>query len=204
MAVGAGAVGCGGEEKTPDYVGAEEVCDALFQGPLAKKVESVTGATSFAWTGTKGYDRVVEGLKTGYTSGHRWAAGGELCTLSPKRGALADKSRISFDMYAPQDLNDPYAKDGHYYTLGKRSQAAPRGASLYFECVSPQIEGSKERPLRVSGRFYHPKATARSTPEHFDANMEIMHAASLAVAKKLQCENDGGLPEKADLTPRIF
>lgn len=34
--------------------------------------------------------------------------------------------------------------------------------------------------------------------------MEVMQAASLAVAKKLQCENNGGLPEKPGLTPRIF
>ncbi|MFE7353605.1 hypothetical protein ACFU8Q_10435 [Streptomyces sp. NPDC057543] len=203
MAVGASATGCGEEKEPPRYVGAAEVCDGLFKGPLAKTIESVTGATSFSWTSPKNMDRVVEGLKAGYESGHRWAVGGELCVLYPKRGAPADKSRINFDMYAPEDLEvsgDPGR--GRYYTMGKLSYAVPRGSSLYFECVSPQLEGSKERPLRVNGHFYHPEATAQNTPEHLAANLTIMHAASLAVAKKLQCENNGGLPEKPVLKPR--
>ncbi|WP_143203537.1 hypothetical protein [Streptomyces sp. CB01580] len=111
-------------------------------------------------------------------------------------------AKINFDMYPPQDVNDKYVSGRHYYTMGKRSEAAPAGASLYFECVSPQFKGSKEHPMRIYGNFTHGKATAQNTLEHFAENMTIIHAASLAVAKKLQCENNGGLPEKAVLTPR--
>ncbi|WP_424861164.1 hypothetical protein [Streptomyces sp. MMS24-I29] len=75
-------------------------------------------------------------------------------------------------------------------------------SKICFECVSPRLKGSKENPMRISGRFTRPKATAQNTPEHLAANMEITHAASLAVAKKLQCENNSGLPEKAVLEPR--
>ncbi|MFI6727239.1 hypothetical protein [Streptomyces atratus] len=203
IAVGASATGCGEEKEPPRYVGAAEVCDGLFKGPLAKTIESVTGATSFSWTSPKDMDRVVEGLKAGYESGNRWAEGGELCVLRPKRVASADRSRIWFNMSTPEDLEvsgDPGNRRD--YTMGKLSQAVPRGASLYFECVSPQIEGSKERPLRIGGRFFHSGATAQNTPEHLAANVTIVHGASLAVAKKLQCENNGGLPEKPVLKPR--
>ncbi|MFJ9676525.1 hypothetical protein ACIRP2_00470 [Streptomyces sp. NPDC101194] len=203
VAVGVGVAGCGGEEEPPDYVGAGQVCGGLFAGPLAKTVESVTGATSFAWSGTNGMQRVVDGLKAGYEEGRTLASGGRLCEMNPKGGALIDRSKIDFDIYPPQDLNEGYSNDEHYYTMGKRSGATSAGAFLYFECVSPQFKGSKERPLRVQGSFYHPKATAQNTSEHMAANMEILHAASLAVAKKLQCEKNGGLPEKPVLKPRI-
>ncbi|WP_335941312.1 hypothetical protein [Streptomyces sp. PTD5-9] len=113
-----------------------------------------------------------------------------------------DHSKIEFGMYSPQDLNDGYSGDAHHYTMGKLSEAAPAGAFLYFECVSPQFKGSKERPMRIVGSFSHREATAQKTPEHLAENMTIVHAASLAVAKKLQCENNGGLPEKPVLTPR--
>lgn len=200
---GIGATGCGEEEEPPRYVGAEETCGGLFKGPLAEKVESVTGTTVFSSTGTEALDRVAEKLKEAYKSRTPWGPGGELCALYPQKRAVRNAhSEINFYKYAPRDLEDAdVPSDGRIYRMGKRSIATPTSGSLYFDCVSPRLKGSKERPLRIHGAFHHPKATAQSTPEHLAANMEIVHAASLAVAKKLQCENSGGLPEKPVLTP---
>ncbi|MFB7189913.1 hypothetical protein ACFCZT_32410 [Streptomyces sp. NPDC056230] len=113
-----------------------------------------------------------------------------------------DRSKVNFDIYPPQDLNEGHSNDEHYYTMGKRSGATSAGAFLYFECVSPRLKGSRETPMRIYGSFTHRKATAQNTPEHWAENMKIVHAASLAVAKELQCENDGGLPEEPVLKPR--
>lgn len=41
----------------------------------------------------------------------------------------------------------------------RRKTTAP-----YFECVSLRFKGWKECPLRVMGRFYHPKTTAQNRP----------------------------------------
>ncbi|MET7859997.1 hypothetical protein ABZS81_22820 [Streptomyces sp. NPDC005318] len=203
MVVGVGATGCGGEEKTPDYVSAEEVCDGLFKGTLAKTIESVTGATSFAWTNPDGMDRVVDALKAGYESGHRWAGGDTLCRLSPEGGGRTSRAGIAFSMYAPQDVGDlRLPAGGRLYTMGKQSEATPMSASLYFECVSPQFKGSKERPMRILGNFGRPKDREQSLPDSREVNLTVVHAASLAVAQKLQCENNGGLPEKPVLKPR--
>lgn len=62
-------------EEAPEYVGTEEVCHGVFKGRLAKTVESVMGASSFAWTSPKELDRVVDALKAGYESGNSWARG---------------------------------------------------------------------------------------------------------------------------------
>ncbi|MFD5060191.1 MULTISPECIES: hypothetical protein [unclassified Streptomyces] len=78
--------------------------------------------------------------------------------------------------------------------------------------MSPQFKGWKERPLHVMGRFYHPKSTAQNRPYHLAANLTIVHAVSLVVAKKLQCENsarpdwrvdvhEGGLEAHPSLDP---
>lgn len=206
LVFGVGAAGCISdrpeEPEGPLYVGAEEVCDGLFAGPMAKKVESVTDATVFGRSGAHGMQDVVEALKEGYASGHSWAGGDKLCVLDPKGGKQGDVGGLSFSMYAPQDVRDirPSA-DIDYYPMGKLSEVGRGNAGLYFECVSPHLKGSEETPLRIAGGFGRGNKRAPDTRELRDANLEIIHRASLAVAKELQCENNGGLPEKPVLRP---
>ncbi|MEU0158127.1 hypothetical protein ABZ154_04595 [Streptomyces sp. NPDC006261] len=189
--------------KEDPFVGAAEVCNGLFAGPLAKKVESVTGDTVFSRSGSRKMEGVVDALKRGHESGRSWATGAELCRLSPKGGGTRDRGALSFSMYAPQDVGDRRLPEGwQLYTMGKQSEVGPGGASLYFECVSPQLKGSENTPLRIRGGFGRGRSDAPDTRELRDANLEILHAASLAVAKELDCKGNAGLPEKPDLRPR--
>ncbi|MEV5682364.1 MULTISPECIES: hypothetical protein [unclassified Streptomyces] len=202
LTVGAGAVACGSEEKKESpYVGAGEVCGGVFAGPLEKTVETVTGATSFDRTGEKRMDRVVEALKKGYASGRSWATGYDLCVLGAEGAGRRDDVKINFSIYAPQDVGDTDLRGGaRMYSMGKEATAGAVGARINFECVSPQLEGSKERPARIKGGFGNAKDRG-TAPEDLAANLTLAHAASLAVAKKLGCEDNGGLPEKPDLQP---
>ncbi|MFE7308325.1 hypothetical protein ACFU8A_27855 [Streptomyces sp. NPDC057546] len=203
MAVGAAATGCGEEKEAPEYVGTEEVCHGVFRGRLAKTVESVMGASSFAWTSPKELDRVVDALKAGYESGNSWARGDTLCQLTPEGGGRADRAGIAFSLYAPQDVGDlRLPAGGRLYTMGKQSEATPESAALYFECVSSQFKGSKVRPMRILGQLGRPKDRGQKASDPRQVNLTILHAASLFLAKELQCENNGGLPEKPVLTPR--
>ncbi|MGW0957852.1 hypothetical protein ACWD4K_02120 [Streptomyces gelaticus] len=203
MAVGAAAAGCGEEKKTPEYVGAGEVCDGLFKGSLAKTIESVTGATSFAWTNPNAMDRVADALEAGYESGHRWAQGDTLCRIVPEGVGREGRAGIAFSMYAPQDVGDlRLPAGGELYTMGKQSEATPTSAALYFECVSSRFEGSKDRPMRILGNFGRPKGHEQNLSDSRELNLTVLHAASLAVAKKLQCEKNGGLPDRPVLEPR--
>ncbi|MGW2110804.1 hypothetical protein [Streptomyces sp. NPDC001948] len=203
MAVGVAATGCGEEKEAPEYVGTEEVCNGVFKGRLAKTVESAMGASSFDWTSPERLDHVVDALKTGYESGNRWAGGDTLCRLTPKGGGRADRAGIVFYTYAPQDVVDPdVPAGGRLYTLGKRAEATPESAALYFECVSSQLKGSKSRPMRILGRLGRPKDRGQKTSDPRKVSLTLLHAVSLFLAKELECENDGGLPEKPVLTPR--
>ncbi|MFD3786302.1 hypothetical protein [Streptomyces cyaneofuscatus] len=205
LVMGAGGAACGSGDSAAEepFVGAAEVCDGLFAGPLAKEVESVTGDTVFHRSGPGKMGRVADALRRGHESGRSWATGAELCRLSPKGGGSRDRGELRFSMYAPQDVGDLRLPEGwQLYTLGKQSEVGPGGASLYFECVSPQMKGSEETPLRIRGGFGRGRNDAPDTRELRDANLEILHAASLAVAKELDCEDNAGLPEKPDLRPR--
>ncbi|MFF4080825.1 hypothetical protein ACFYZN_15685 [Streptomyces sp. NPDC001777] len=203
MALGAAATGCGEAEETPEYVGTEEACHGVFKGRLAKTVESAMGASSFHWTDPKRLDQVVDALKTGYESGHRWARGDTLCRLTPEGGGRKDRAGITFYMYAPQDVGDfRLPEGGRLYAMGKQAEATPESAALYFECVSPQFKGSKARPMRIQGSLGRPEDRGQRASDPREVSLTMLHAASLFLAKKLQCENNGGLPEKPVLTPK--
>ncbi|MGW1017479.1 hypothetical protein [Streptomyces niveus] len=204
LALGAGGVACGsGEEEHPQFVGADEVCGGLFAGPPAEMLEKVTGKTVFAWANGNGMEKVVAALKEGYASGRSWAGGALLCEPDPKGGGLGDEAGISFSMYAPQDVKDErLPAGGELYTMGLQSSVRRGGASLYFECVSPQLDGSDKTPLRIQSGFGRGKSDAPDTREYRNMNMQILHAMTLKVVKELDCENNAGLPKIPVLTPK--
>lgn len=205
LTMGAGGVACGSDEQVKEeepFVRAAEVCVGLFAGSLAKKVESVTGDTVFYRSGTKALENVVKALKRGHESGRSWAAGAELCRLSPKGGGLRNRGGIKFYMYAPQDVKDSRISAGtELYKMGKKAEVRRGGATLFVECVSPQLEGSREDPLRILGTFGRGENDAPDTREFREANLEILHAGALSVVKELDCENNGGLPQKPVMEP---
>ncbi len=86
--------------------------------------------------------------------------------------------------------------------MGKQSEVGRSGASLYFECVTPQLEGSEKRPLRILGSFGRGESDAPDTREYRNLNMTILHAVSLKLVRELDCANNGGLPKSPVLTPK--
>ncbi|MEU1087489.1 hypothetical protein ABZ401_11760 [Streptomyces sp. NPDC005892] len=205
VVLGAGAGACGSDGDAGDsYMSADKVCDGLFEGPLAKKVERITATTEFSDNGDEGLEKVAKALKAGYGSGHSWGKSATLCELSPKeREKVTETAELSFFMYAPQDIEDLRTAPGTVtYTMGKRSEARGAGASIYLECVSSQLKGSSTNPLRIYGGFSNKTGAAKGTGDDQEINMEILHAGALSVVKKLDCENNAGLPETPVLTTK--
>lgn len=203
LCLGMGSVSCASSEKVPErkqYVGAAEVCDGLFAGRLAGMIEEVTGYKVFSGTPGKMSD-VINALKEGYASGDSWAAGDTLCSLSPKGARPTDpRGEVAFSMYHPSDLEDQAPSDDvKRYEMGEIATSGSGGASLYFECATPMLKGSEERPLRIAGGFSRGKSSVPDTSEYRDMKMVIVHAMALMVADELECENNAGLPEEAVL-----
>ncbi|MEV2243585.1 hypothetical protein [Streptomyces sp. NPDC049970] len=207
LALGAGGGACAPgkepEEEHQAYVGAEEVCGGLFAGPSAEMLEKVTGKKVFGWASGNGMEKVVAALKEGYASDRSWGRGADLCEPDPKGGNLGDKAGISFSIYEPQDVEDErLPAGGELYTMGLQSSVRRGGASLYFECVSPQLEGSDRTPLRIRAGFGRGKSDAPDTREYRNMNMQILHTMALKLVKELDCANNGGLPKSPVLTPK--
>lgn len=189
------------EPRSP-YVNAAELCEGVFAGDLEKTVETVTGATSFERRAGGGMDRLIEKIDKEYASGRNWSPGGELCEMAAKGGRSTEETALSFHIHAPHDVNYPGSVEEELrFSLGKEAVANVRSAGIYFECVSPRLDGSKSRPARIYGGLHkaHDRGGAR---ENLMDNLRVVHSASLAVARKLECEGDAGLPEKPELRPR--
>ncbi|WP_143663789.1 hypothetical protein [Streptomyces sp. rh34] len=185
------------EPQSP-YVKAAEVCEGVFAGGLEKTVEAVAGAPSFERRAGGGMDRLIENIEKGYASGRNWAPGGELCELDAKGSGSREDTALAFHIYAPHDVNYPGSTEGERrFSLGKEALANTRSAGIYFECVSPRLDGSKNRPARIYGGLSnaHDRGDAL---ENLMNNLAVLHSAALAVAEKLECENDAGLPEELD------
>ncbi|NEC22535.1 hypothetical protein [Streptomyces parvus] len=197
LAVCATACASDPEPQSP-YVNAAEVCDGVFAGDLEKTVEAVTGAKSFERRASGGMDKLVKQIEKGYASGRSWSPREELCEMAAKGSSSDEESTLAFHIYAPQDVNYPGNPEGaKRFSLGKEAVANVRSAGIYFECVSPRLDGSKNRPARIYGGLS--KAHDRGDAlENLIDNLQIIHSASLAVAEELECEGDAGLPEKLD------
>ncbi|MFD4174567.1 hypothetical protein [Streptomyces anulatus] len=197
VAVCATACSSDPEPQSP-YVNAAEVCDEVFAGDLEKTVETVTGATSFERRAGGGMEQLIEEIEKGYSSGRSWSPREELCEMAAKGGRSGAETTLAFHIYAPQDVNYPGNPEGtKRFSLGKEAVANVRSAGIYFECVSPQLEGSKNRPARIYGGLG--KASDRGDArENLMDNLRVVHSASLALAEKLECEDNAGLPAELD------
>lgn len=198
LLLGATAVACSKsqQEKKNPYVAASEVCDGVFQGASARAVESTMGSSSFSSMNAGIRDRVADALKEGFSSGRSWTYSEEFCELNPKgTGGIGHAARIRFSIYAPRDIGDGRLAAGQrFYAMGKEAKSGPIGAQLYFECVSPQLKGSSASAARILGSLKLERDLRRDSVHHRQANLTIIHAVSLEMAKKLECANDGGLP----------
>lgn len=193
------ATACASDPEPPSpYVKAVEVCEGVFADGLEKKVEAVTGATSFERREGGGMGRLIEKIEKEYASGRKWSPGGELCEMDAKGRGSREGATLAFRIYAPHDVNYPGNPEGaRRFLLGKEAIANTRSASIYFECVSPRLDGSKNRPARIYGGLSNAHDRGDDL-ENLMNNLAVLHAAVLAVAEKLECEKDASLPEKLD------
>ncbi|MEI7034962.1 hypothetical protein [Streptomyces pratensis] len=204
VTIGVGGVACGSDSDSQSpHVDASQVCDGIFAGRLENTLQAVAGGTLFGRRSADSVERVIQKIKEGYASDRSWLTSQKLCEITVEGESPRDATVISFSIYAPQDVGDPGDPEGTLrFPLGKEAVARTRSAGLYFECVSPQVEGSKDRPVRIRGGLGYAEDRGDAV-QNLVANLTVLHAASIAVARELECEEDGGLPERLspDLQP---
>ncbi|MFE1956983.1 hypothetical protein [Streptomyces sp. NPDC059479] len=204
LAFGLGVSACGGgESEEPLHVDAGKLCDSVFSDDAVASVESAIGDTTFWRNGDGALDRVAAKLKDLYADGQSvYTSAGEFCKIKgEKRGS--GNMNISFGFYKPEDvLDNRHSASQRLYELGKQAVAGAKNSSLRFECVSPQLDGSDKDPARIVGLMSFRERDVPESQALREDNLTVLHAASFAMAKKLECENNGGLPRKAVLQPK--
>lgn len=199
IALGFVVSACGGEGDEP--LDATRVCGGLFSGQAAKSLENLTDATSFEHTVTDGLSETEKFLKSEYRKNVNWSrSSSTLCVAAREERGHA--IRMNVDVYAPWDVTDKHHPLGvDAYRVGKKAWAGVTRSDVYFECVSPKLEGSAARPLRVHASIRMSKARTPDSREYREAYLTVLHSASLKLAKKMECENSGGLPDPLVLQP---
>ncbi|SCF84294.1 hypothetical protein GA0115259_103493 [Streptomyces sp. MnatMP-M17] len=204
LAFGLGASACGGgESEEPRFVAAGKLCGSVFSDDAVAAVESAIGDTSFFASGDDKLGKVATAVKDLYADGQSvYTSAGEFCKIKgEKRGS--GRMNISFGFYKPEDvLDNRHSASQRLYELGKQAVAGAKNSSLRFECVSPQLDGSDKDPARIVGLMSFRERDVPESQALREDNLTVLHAASFALAKKLECENNGGLPQKAVLRPK--
>lgn len=196
LALMLGLVACGGtdpdEEET--VVSADEVCEGIFSGSVARVLERSTGGKEFrqhrAAEGVRGTAEAIASLHDAHLV-DEWLKA-DLCRVYRPRSDTS-AIEINFDLVQEKALktSNPSLVP---YGLGRKAHADSKVAFLYVQCTSPRLVDSASRPAVIRGELSRYLAPPLPEQEARQANLRLLAAATRALAKSLQCENDAGLP----------
>lgn len=203
----AGAVGCGEEEKSraeeawEQSVPRERLCGgAAVSAGAGKALEVITGSSRFE-ASSEDYTvaGAAQGLSDRFTSsvtGH-----GDICRVYTPVGVPGDSLRITWRLSGSAPAGGPASR----YTalkMGEQAGTAPDRAFVTFACRGGELPGVA--PAHVEIEVWdealpgEPDGDAEALK---DAYATVAHSFSLAMAREMGCEDDGGLEAQPSLDP---
>ncbi|WP_368073322.1 hypothetical protein [Streptomyces griseus] len=202
-----GAAGCSDDEK--DYaaearersVPATELCGGhAVSAAAGKGLETITGSPRFEASG-KEYTvaRAAQALSESFTSS---ADGrGDVCRIYTPVGTADFELRITWRLSG----SAPGGAAAPKFTalkMGEGAGTAPDGAFVGFACSSRELTGPTPAHIGIEvERGGMPEEPEGDTARLKDAYATVAHSVSLAMAKQLGCEDDGGLEAQPSLDP---
>ncbi|MFJ9433896.1 hypothetical protein ACIRQY_30170 [Streptomyces sp. NPDC101490] len=199
LALGLLLTACGGGEEDRQVA---QKCDSTLSPEAVKALGSLLGTEAFR-SGGVGLGRITEALIQDQATPGGGPGLPDLCEVTAD-GDLRSGVKIDAVLYGPGDLYDDgtkwQAQGRHLYAMGREASADNKDAHLFVGCSSPRLKGSDKAPaplhamIRSDGRGKG--AYPENTPATREAYLTVLHSVTLAVVRKLGCENDAGLPEK--------
>ncbi|MFF9848229.1 hypothetical protein [Streptomyces litmocidini] len=199
------ACGSGEDEASPPA----QKCDGTLSPAAVEAVDSVLGTHEHHSAGI-GLARTVNVLiedqaREGRPPGHP-----SMCEVATE---ASPKSELDIDvwLYDRGALYDDgaakwWTSGRHLYEMGREASTDNKSASLFAQCASPRLKGSDKQPARIGASLEFDKPTKGAyppnTPATREAYLTVLHSVTLAVVKKLGCEDDAGLPEKPVFTEK--
>ncbi|MEU3408738.1 hypothetical protein ABZ766_32985 [Streptomyces sp. NPDC006670] len=201
--------GCSGEEPeqpapvpTVKRMSVDQACAGLFPGDGGKALERVLESTEFLLRNEKwspDVRAVAQVMENAYRSGDRIRNMPQsTCEVSGvEKERHTPSAIVRFTASSKWDDSSAGSDRGVWVSTRER-----KVVDLAYDCVSPRVGSTPEAPLRVGllfqDRWQGSKGEDVLRPDY----LTVTHSAALAVARELQCVDDGGLPARAgDLPP---
>ncbi|MEU3729327.1 hypothetical protein AB0E81_07940 [Streptomyces sp. NPDC033538] len=202
-----GATGCGGDgddDGAPDdykIVAGTQLCggDAM-SADASKALKVITGSARFE---ASAEEYTVKQAAADLVGSYPLPTVPEdACRVFTPRGTPDFNLRITWRLADKAPVGDPAAPKFTALKMGEETLAAADMAYVRFPCRSDKLGSSDD--VRIVIGVEH-----RAVPTEPEGNVEalkdayatVAHSFSLAMAKELRCEKNGGLPARPVLDP---
>lgn len=193
-------------EKEPDTsVAAERLCGGnAVSTEAGKALQVIMDSARFEPSNEK-TTVAAAARELGRTDNSHVNGNGDICRIYPPTDAPYKQLRVDWYLSGSAPDHDSAAK----FTLlpmGERAGTAPDVAFVIFACHDGrELTGPTPRYITImvepGGKPVEPEGDAEELQALKDAYATVAHSFSLAMAKELGCEDNGGLKAKPTLTP---
>ncbi|MFE7001862.1 hypothetical protein ACFVBM_20190 [Streptomyces griseus] len=200
-----GAAGCAGGNDDAPKEGGEFVAGTLLCGGVAvsteagKALEVITGSSRFEESDeTSTVVHAAKELSEKFTSS---ATGdGDICTVFAEDAKQSDRLEVTWELTGGPPEGEPASKF-RVLRMGERALAAPDAGVVQFACRNEKLLGSQPAHVDIGVERWSPGEPEGDPEKLTDAYATVAHSVSLAMAKELGCENNGGLEARPSLDP---
>ncbi|MEV7655237.1 hypothetical protein AB0O39_13800 [Streptomyces anulatus] len=198
-----GVVGCsggGGAKENDKAVGAAQLCGGTaLSADAAEGVEVITGSSRFdAPDEGSTVARAASSLSEAFTSPA--ADDGDICMVFAVGAAQRDRLEVTWELVDGPPEGEPASKFT-VLPMGERALAAPDAGVVQFACRNEKLLGSQPAHIDVGVERWSPEEPEGDPEKLKDAYATVAHSVSLAMARELGCENNGGLKDRPSLDP---
>lgn len=200
-----GAAGCAGGDDDAPKEGGEFVAGTFLCGGQAvsdqagKALEVITGSSRFEESDeTSTVVHAARELSEKFTSS---ATGdGDICTVFAEDAKQSDRLEVTWELTGGPPEGEPASKF-RVLRMGERALAAPDAGVVQFACRNEKSLGSQPAHVDIGVERWSPEEPEGDPEKLTDAYATVAHSVSLAMAKELGCENNGGLEPRPVLAP---
>ncbi|CAL9612187.1 hypothetical protein [Streptomyces sp. enrichment culture] len=126
----------------------------------------------------------------------------DACRVYTPRGTPDFELRITWRLAEDAPTDDPAAPKFTVLKIGEETLAAADMAYVRFACRSDKLGSSDDVHIDIGVQHWAmPTESEGNVKALKDAYATVAHSFSLAMAKELGCEKNGGLPAKPVLDP---
>ncbi|MEU0101145.1 hypothetical protein [Streptomyces sp. NPDC006267] len=199
-----GAVGCTGGDEAPKedakFVAGTLLCGGTaVSAEAAESLKVITGSSRFEKSGEKStVAHAAKMLSQKFTSSI--TGDGDICQVFAVGAAQSDRLEVTWELTGSPPESEPAPKFT-VLRMGERALTAADVGIVQFACRSEKVLGSLPAHVDVGVERWSPKEPEGDPEKLKDAYATVAHSVSLAMAKELGCENNGGLGARPSLDP---